>query len=189
MQSWGLASVKQIVRHVRVLHRHAIDNRIATAVLSSLPRFSWLDEKAGWFWFKDRPNRLVRALGKVFSVARRISLSDLLTAVLRSYGFRERPGRRVIESACEQLPGFRVDGDWVTIERVLDRDEWLSPTELSLVEMLEQTGGVASSSSLSRIARAWGISLTTLRLAICRSPVIIRAQGDLMLIGSSVAPA
>jgi hypothetical protein len=122
IQHWGLASVREIVKHVRVVHGHGapsagatgskgasrtsrttnasriVDGKLARTVLSSLPQFSWLDRKLGWFWFRDCPNRLLRALGKIFSVTSSVKLDVLLAAVFRAeiHAGGLRPSRRAL---------------------------------------------------------------------------------------------
>lgn len=199
VRHWGLASVRQIVKHVRVLHgqtagasgagdataeRRFVDGRLARTVLSSLPRFSWLDRKLGWFWFRDCPNRLVRALGKVFSVTTSIGLDVLQTALFRSArpAGVAQPSRRAIESACAQLPGCRLEGAHVRVDAALDRTEWLSPTELSLVELLERAGGSGRTSTIHRMALACGIAPGTFWRTVRGSPIVRTHLSTLALV-------
>ena len=202
IQHWGLASVREIVKHVRVVHGHGpghgppparapgstgarrsrttnanriVDGKLARTVLSSLPQFSWLDRKLGWFWFRDCPNRLLRALGKIFSVTTSVKLDVLLAAIFRAEAQAggPRPSRRALESACAQLPGCRLDGDDVRMEAALYRAEWLSPTELSLVDLLEKSGGAASTTAIQRMALACGIAPGTFWRTVRASPVVL----------------
>jgi hypothetical protein len=211
IQHWGLASVREIVKHVRVVHGHGapsaratepnrasrmtntsrmtgacriVDGKLARTVLSSLPQFSWLDQKLGWFWFRDCPNRLLRALGKIFSVTTSVKLDVLLAAVFRAEAQAggPRPSRRALESACAQLPGCRLDGDDVRMDAALDRAEWLSPTELSLVDILEKSGGAASTSAIQRMAMACGIAPGTFWRTVRASPVVLTLSATLVLV-------
>jgi hypothetical protein len=161
-----------------------VDRKLARTVLSSLPRFSWLDQKLGWFWFRDCPNRLLRALGKIFSVTTSVKMDVLLAAVFRAeaQALGPRPSRRALESACAQLPGCRLDGDDVRMEAALDRAEWLSPTELSLVDLLEKSGGAASTSAIQRMAMACGIAPGTFWRTVRASPVLLTLPATMMLV-------
>jgi hypothetical protein len=59
------------------------------------------------------------------------------------------------------------------MDAALDRAEWLSPTELSLVDLLEKSGGAASTTAIQRMAMACGIAPGTFWRTVRASPVVL----------------
>ncbi len=172
--------------------------------LSCLPNFEWLDSERSWFWFgEDAPSRniLLSLARKVFSVAtQRVEITTLLEGLIRARSRiatneydRSRslmivPPVHVAKAIFASRPWLLTlqHDDYRPVES-LSCDEVLSGTELRILRILEDRGGVATYADLSNGTQ--DILKVTFTLALSGSPVFYRvSRGIYAITGRPLDP-
>lgn len=146
--------------------------------LPHFPGFEWLDRDLGWFWMTGRKlgrNRFFNLLTKVLSVAGRLGLDDVRSALRRSRRLAGPfPPTSVLRQLCERYPGFHLEGDDVCSDSELDHRVVLRGTELYVVELLMQLGNVARVEDMWQIAGSEGIGRVSFWATLQDSPAIMK---------------
>jgi hypothetical protein len=138
----------------------------------------WLDEDQQWLWLDGRSlkrNRIVNRIAKTLSVAERLKLSDLRSAVRRDprMGGFALPSA-VLAAVCRRIDWLCVEGEWVQPAGALDYRECLSGVELSVVSILDEFGPVMRVQDTWQVAQAEGIQHVRFWQVVSGSPTIIR---------------
>jgi hypothetical protein len=185
VQGWGTAPIRAVVARLRVVVQAVVEASFVERLLVGIAGFRWLDREDGWFWFAQGRNPLLNDLRKVFSVATRLPFGRLWTALFRT---RSGPAasNEAIQQICAAVPGTRIAGGEVTIDRPFDRATHLSEVELRIARLLETTPDGASDAQIRRMAHKVGLPWTPVwRLLRC-SPVVERSPNGLYrLLGST----
>ena len=186
VQGWGTATIRAVASQLRVAVHAVVAAPFIEQLLAGTNGFRWLDRQQGWFWFAQGRNPIVEDLKKVFSVATRLSFARLWAAL-----FRTRLGpaasAEAIEQICAAVPGMRLDGETVTIDRPFDRRAYLTDAENRVTRLLEKAPPEGmSESQIRRVVRTLGLPWTTVWRLLRYSPVVERSPNDLnRLLGST----
>jgi hypothetical protein len=186
VQGWGTATIRAVASQLRVAVHAVVSAPFIEQLLAGTSGFRWLDRQHGWFWFAQGRNPIVEDLKKVFSVATRLSFARLWAAL-----FRTRLGpaasAEAIEQICAAVPGMRLDGETVTIDRPFDRRAYLTDAENRVTRLLEKAPPEGmSESQIRRVVRTLGLPWTTVWRLLRYSPVVERSPNDLYrLLGST----
>lgn len=191
IEHWGVATVEDVAARVSGEHQEAVQAQVVRDVLSMLEGFEWLDEASGWFWISTvTRSRLLNQIEKIMSVADRIHVAELRAGVSRHYrtkGFA--PPRKVLLALCARLPGYRVEGDFISDEPALDYREVLGDVEETFARVLMEEGPLLTGKDLEEKCLAAGMNQSTFYVYLSYSPIIARyARGVYGLRGAEVPP-
>lgn len=155
ISSQGVASVADVAQRVGSRADSDIPEDFASAVLTKVDGFSWLDEDGGWFWLRSVPrNRLLNLVDKAMSVAQSLDVSELRRAVSRDYRMKGfAPPSRVLLELCRQVERFVVEDRTVRDEPPLDYEEILEGTEETLARIFFEHGPLLT--SVSGLRNCW----------------------------------
>lgn len=153
--------------------------------------FEWLDEEGGWFWISTvTRNRLLYQIEKVMAVAERIHVAELRAGVSRHWrvkGFA--PPKRVLLELCTQVPGYRVDGEFINDDPPLDYREILGEVEETMARILMEEGPLLTGKDFEAKCVAAGMNQSTFYVYLGYSPIIARyARGVYGLRGADIPP-
>jgi hypothetical protein len=190
IRRWGTTTIDDVLAIVRA-DFGGVEPTILRWLVQFLSGFSWLDEATGWFWLREATrNRLLTPIRKVMAVSHRTQISSVRDAISRVYkleGFS--PPRRILLELCRQLPGLRVEGDFVVADPVPDWRSELEYVERTLVEILTLHGPVLSRPRFEELSLAAGVNRSTFYAYLNYSPFIERlASGVYGLRGSDIPP-
>jgi len=110
---------------------------------------------------------------KVLSVAGRLDLADLHAGIRRDERMKEfvMP-EYILGELCQRIPGVAVeDGRVYALQPIPPRDV-LETTELTLVRILMQHGGVMERRALETLCLAAGMKVSSFNNRIAYSPII-----------------
>jgi hypothetical protein len=188
ISTFGLSSVKAVIQRVRSQGASTLDEAAAARVLATIPGFVWLDEGSGWFSLASSTSHVGLALRKIFTVAERLPLAELVSALTKPAATIASVPRPVLVNYLCEIVGCGVRDGWVEPRATFVPAE-LARAEGELVELLRRAGGRLTRAALRAQAVAVGIPPTTLREFVRRSPFIVVGQRDLRLLGSDVSAA
>jgi hypothetical protein len=186
VQGWGTATIRAVASQLRVAAHAVVSAPFIEQLLAGTRGFRWLDRQHGWFWFAQGKNPIVEDLKKIFSIASRLPFARLWAALFRSrLGPAASP--EVMQELCAAIPGARLAGDVVTIDKRFDRRAYLTDAENRVTRLLERAPPEGmSESQLRRLVRAVGLPWTTVWRLLRYSPVVERSPNDLYrLLGST----
>lgn len=154
---------------------HLGPNDVRAMLSSCAKSLGWHNEQE-WFHFPDLNNdAVVRASNRAGSLGR-FSLSHLAAIdnrVTRSGYGTSLP--EVIMARLLQFNGFEIDADSVT--KLNDVGERLSRTQMKMVEVLKNMGGIARQIDYIRACAGAGVNIRTARVYIRRSGLFECANG------------
>lgn len=182
IQSWGATTISSVAGLIDSVPGSESTESFVEQVLVDLPAFRWIDRSNRWFWFVGRPNPLLADLGRILSVASRLSLARLWSAL-----FHVRPGGapapETLGRICREIPGARIAGGELIFDGRLDRSLYLTETENRLVTTLEAAGGSLPLTELRRAIQAMGVSWTPASHSVRKSPLFTTsAEGVVRLL-------
>ena len=190
---WGLASAPAVIDRARAQLRSPVVEPAARAVLAALPRARWLDEARKWFTLNAPNGRLEVALDKIFSLAARVRLDELIAALGKGLpGARHAPAE-VVRRYLVEIDRCELDGPWIRRApsgRRTPTDTTHRPTrqEASLIRLFHDTPGELDLEDLRRRARAVALPRTTVNQLIQLSPLfVVAAHQRVRLIGDGQA--
>jgi len=159
-------------------------------VAAGLGGFRWLDQDNGWFTVTTKRNALQRQILKVLAVARRLSATDLRTALGRD---DRRPAAvppsAVLLELCRGVPSLHVAATEVCADPTLDWHDLLKGDERALVEIFATHGPVIRYEDLEEHRLRADIRRTTFYQYVSRLPVLHRYGSQLYgLVGADVTP-
>jgi hypothetical protein len=188
--NWGVATIAGVTSQLSSVAGAVTGPGFVGRVLAAARGFEWLDQDNGWFWFRNRPSRLLDGLQKVFSVVTELSLPRLYWALFKGHDERMRPPAVALPSLASALPGARVERELVVVPRRLDRSTYLSSDERTLVEILESAGGALSPHALRAAASPRSLSSRAILALLRGSPLVeVLPDGRCCLIGASIGGA
>jgi Bacterial RNA polymerase, alpha chain C terminal domain len=117
-------------------HR-TFDEGYARAIVNVHPSMTWLDELKSVFWRNapldtTRVNKAIFVCGKIFSLKRESTISELENALRRSRTVDDAPGSETLSNILSQTSLFEIDGDRV-IAKPGTRFDNLSRTDFKLL--------------------------------------------------------
>ena len=186
VQGWGTAPIRAVVAQLRAVVQSSVATSFVERVLLGVSSFRWLDRKEGWFWFDRQRNPLVDSLKKIFSVATRLPLTRLWSALFRTRS-GPPPSVEAVKQICSALPGTRVADDVVTIDRPFARAAYLSDTESRIARLLETVPKGMSDAQIRGTMRAAGLPWTPVWRLLRQSPLVERSQDGLYQLVGTVA--
>ena len=164
-------------------------------VLSSNPRFKWLDAKRTWLWRGvgngAGRNRLVNTIARVLAASERISLPELRSALrrnLRMGGFA--PPLAILENICRELPFAKIsDGELVRVEEACEWRQILGKVESTFFAVLTEFGPVMTRMELLERCLERGMNLSTFGVYGTYSVILFRpVSGFYALVGAKIPP-
>jgi hypothetical protein len=185
VRGWGSTTIGAVAAGLRVIAPAARGAEFVRRLLVEAVTFRWLDRADGWFWLRTPRNPLVNDLRKVLSVVPRIALEPLWTAL-----FRRRPGPppcpEAIRELCAAVPGARVAGGIVTIDRPLDPSGQMGEMEARLARLLAAAPGGLREGQVRGLTRMVGLPWTAIARLLRCSPIVEQEPSGLYrLVGSS----
>ena len=188
--NWGVATIAGVTSQLTTVAGAVPGPSFVARVLATARGFEWLDEEQEWFWFRNRPSRLMDALNKIFSVVSELSLPRLYWALFKGHDERVRPPAVALRSIALALPGARIERDLLVVAHRLDRSTYLSADERALVEVLEGCQGALSPHALRASAAERSLSSRAILAFLRGSPLVeVLPDGRCCLIGASIGDA
>ena len=188
--NWGVATIAGVTSQLRAVAGAVPGPTFVPRVLATARGFEWLDDQHEWFWFRNRPSRLMDALYKIFSVVAELSLPRLYWALFKGHDERVRPPAVALRFLALPLPGVRIERDVVAVPQRLDRSTYLSSDERALVEILEGCPGALSPHALRASAAERSLSSRAVLAFLRGSPLVeVLPDGRCCLIGASIGDA
>jgi hypothetical protein len=182
MHDWGADTVQAVTTKVRLATDATIGGTFVEQLLTGLTAFRWLQRRTGWFWFVHPTNPLLVNLRKILCVATRVPVTRLMLALFRD---RSHPSIEALQAICASVPGARVEGGLLAIDRPLERAAHLNPSEARIVSLLEAAGGSLPASQIRQLVRGIGLPWTSVRRMLHCSPVFEQAHlGSFQLVGT-----
>jgi sigma-70-like protein len=170
----GVANVDRIQTVLQEKYSDQIQRPTVAKTLELVEGFRWLDEETGWFWLSTtRKHGLPKAIQKVLSVAKRLPVAELRTAVGRNRRmWPDLPPENVILEFCRQVPDVVVEGDLVGADPPLCWTETLTGVEAQLVKILKTHGPVMERGELEDLCASAGMNRFSFHAFVACSAVI-----------------
>ena len=191
MRSRGCANMMELADAAREIFGSEARQPFIEAAIRTVPRFEWLNQETGWFWYRpDRghgSNRLVNQIRRILAVTPRIQFADLRSAIGRDHCLRNfAPPTDVLASICQRLLFAHVEGDVVVrIPGLAQWDAVLSSNEKTLVKVLQAHGPVLGRKDFLERCREHAMIDSTFNQFISRSVILnTTAPGMYALIGA-----
>jgi hypothetical protein len=194
IQSRGCANMQEITEEAREIFGPNASEKFVEAAVRTVPRFEWLDQKNGWFWYmpdhSQPANELVRQIKRILGVASRVSLAELRSAIgRRGYNLGNfAPPLNVLASICRRLLFVHLVGD--TVVRVGGLVQWdavLAEKEETLVNILRSHGPILGREVFCKLCRDRGVNQSTFdQLTLCSSVVMSPFPDTYALVGTTV---
>lgn len=170
----GAARVRDVTGRVAATLAVWVDDDLVTAVVSEPEDFVWLERRTGWFHLPSvAKNVVVARVVKVLSVAGRLDLADLHAGIRRDGRMKEfvMP-EYILGELCERIPGVSVEDGRVYARVPIRPRDVLETTELTLVRILMEHGGVMERHALEALCLAAGMKVSSFNNRIAYSPII-----------------
>ena len=188
--NWGVATIAGVTSQLTTVAGEVPGPSFVARVLAAARGFEWLDQQDGWFWFRNRPSKVMDALQKIFSVVSELSLHRLYWALFKGHDERLRPPAVALMSLVSALPGAGPERDVALVPHRLDRATYLSSDERTLVEILEGGSGALSPHALRASAAARSLSSRSILAFLRGSPLVeVLPDGRCCLIGARAGDA
>ena len=170
----GVAKIDRIHTALREKYSDLIQRPTVAKMLEFIEGFRWLDEESGWFWLSSaRKHGLPKAIQKILSVAKRLSVAELRTAVGRNRRmWPDLPPENVILEFCRRMPGVIVEGDLVVADPPLEWTQTLTGVEAQLVKILTTHGPVMERGELEDLCASAGVNRFSFHAFVACSTVI-----------------
>jgi hypothetical protein len=178
--NFGLA----LLRRIAFLARTE-DLGLVRAVVSAKESFQWLDQRVGWFWFRNPQSHLVRTIEKVLTVAGPVPLRDLAHVLFRRWAPDNAPSLRALRALSEQIASLEVQGNVVRLRAAAARDGTLSDRERTVLSLFQAWGPRIDGHRLPEICQHMGLAAGPLGRQLRSSPLVVEPQpGVFRLIGT-----
>ena len=170
----GVANVGRIQAALQEKYSDRIQRPTVVKTLELIEGFRWLDEETGWFWLSStRKHGLPKAIRKILSVAKRLPVAELRTAVGRNRRmWPDPPPENVILEFCRRMPGVVVQRDLVVADPPLCWTKTLTGVEAQLVEVLKTHGPVMERGELEDLCASAGMNRFSFHAFVACSTVI-----------------
>jgi hypothetical protein len=179
---WGVCTLDAVLDRLRSLSARDLSPRTAARILDALPQMRWLDAHAGWFSLAGCTGRVGLAIRKIFGVAERVPIAELVAAIgKRTKVFATVP-RAAIEAylvdvaGCEIADGFVKAGAGF-VPAPLDTGEQ------AIVEGIIGMRGDLTIQYRRALAAAAGVTLRVINHFVSTSPIVITDGKRLRLAG------
>jgi len=189
--TWGVATVDEIASKLEERSSKPLKQHQLRKILMLLKDVKWLDKDNRWFWIHFLPrNRLLNRIDKILSVAAKIHVSELRSAIARDYCFRSfAPPSRVLLELCRRMAGCRVEGNFIICDKPLPWETLFSDGELAMITILCDYGPIINSQKFEKICIDSGLSRSTFIRHLTYSPAIVRyGRGLYSLVGANILP-
>ncbi|MCX6362759.1 MAG: hypothetical protein NTW58_01035 [Actinobacteria bacterium] len=170
----GAARVRDVTGRVAALLAVWVDDDLVTAIVTEPADFVWLERRTGWFYLPSvAKNAVVSRVVKVLSVAGRLDLADLHAGIRRDERMKEfvMP-EYILGELCERIPGIAVEDGRVYARKPIRPQDVLETTEMTLVRVLTEHGGVMERHALETLCSAAGMKVSSFNNRIAYSPII-----------------
>jgi len=188
---WGVVTVDEIASKLKEKSPKFSDRHQLIKIIMLLTDIRWLDENNRWFWIQSLPrNRLLNRIDKVLSVAVKIHVSELRSAIARDYYFRSfAPPRKILLELCRQISGYRVEENYVICDMPLPWEALFSDSELTMIKILCNYGCIIDGPKFEKICKDSGLNQSTFYRHLTYSPAIMRYGRCLYsLVGADISP-
>jgi hypothetical protein len=187
----GLGKVEDLCDRVLEDADTSVATSVVRRILQSNTSLHWLDQEYEWFFFEDLPrNHLVTLVSKVLSVAPRIHVNEVRSAIandLRGMGFA--PPRSVVLEFCRAACKCDVDGDNIIAKRAPLLVDVLSKGEQIAYSVLTEDGPLLHRAEFERKCMERGMNPSTFTNYLTRLPILARyGPGVYGLRGALIAP-
>ena len=105
---WGVSTVATVVRQLAALRPSAASRAIVARLLVALPRLRWLDDRMGWFSLAGDRSPLRLAVDKAVSVAGRVPLRALRSALATGRPRAPRPPAAVLARYLSEVADCEI---------------------------------------------------------------------------------
>ena len=176
-----------------VLQEHSISSEfLVFEAVSSVPGFSWLDDKRNWFWFDSlERNRLLNCMKKILTISNKIEIRELRAGLMRHHRMKGgAPPTRVLREIVCQVPGLECRHDIVIDSRGLAVEEVIEGIELDIYNIFACGPSVMSFRALLDKCLALGLNKNSAIMYIMYSPIVRKIEKGLYsLIGKCISPS
>jgi hypothetical protein len=191
VSAFGCGHIEHILSDLETEPGRTIEAHQVTNILNRNPDIRWLNQEHEWFTIVEtKRNRLSNIVRKVLSVAPKISLSELRSAIKRVHrldGFA--PPSEILKSFCVSLPFCDVAGEDVIASQSISLSETLGEIERSFYDVLRQHGPAMNLSALREECLQRGMNANSFYQYITYSPIICRLVREIYaLVGADVPP-
>ncbi len=194
MHSHGYANIAKIAERARELFGHELTPAFLEAVLRTVPRFEWLDQENGWFWYRPEGtqsnNRLAGQIKTIMAAAPKIRLQELRMAIRRDFRARTAaPPLEVMATICKRLLFLTIDNG--VASRNPSSVHWkavLGADDAMLASVLRSHGPVLERDKLAEHCRERGMDGDRFAQAVAHSLILKSpGPGQLALVGALVS--
>ena len=194
MHSHGYANIVKIAERARELFGHELPPAFLEAVLRTVPRFEWLDQENGWFWYRPEGtqsnNRLAGQIKTIMAAAPKIRLQELRMAIRRDFRARTAaPPLEVMATICKRLLFLTIDNG--VASRNPSSVHWkavLGADDAMLASILRSHGPVLERDKLAEHCRERGMDADRFAQAVAHSLILKSpGPGQLALVGALVS--
>ena len=183
---WGACTISDIRRQIIATEEVKLRKTFIRKVFLTRPDILWLDDANKWFWLKSiKKNRVIRRIDKILSVAPRVLVSEIYSAVYNDYYMRgHRIPKPVLLRLLQELPSCRLNGRYLELKANIEVARSLSAAEIVTRDLLHSHGGILDLNRLRDLCFASGISRSNFWRILSRSSVICRhSRGVYGLVG------
>jgi hypothetical protein len=161
------------------------DLAFVRAVLSAKDTFQWLDQRVGWFWFRNHNSQLVRTIEKVLSVAHEVPLRDLAHVLFRRWAPDNSPSGRTLRALCQEIPSLQLEGAVLRLRTPPATGETvLADRERTILRLFDACGPRIDGHRLPEICHSLGLAAGPLGRQLRASPLVVEPRpGVFRLIG------
>ena len=191
VSAFGCGHIEHILSDLDAGPERTIDALQVTTILDRNPDVRWLNQEREWFTIVEtKRNRLSNIVRKVFSVAPKISISELRGAIKRVHRLDSfAPPSDILKSFCSSLPFCNVVDEYVISIHVLSLTETLGDIERCFYDVLREHGPAMSSNALRDECLQRGMNANSFYQYITYSPIICRLVREVYaLVGADVPP-
>lgn len=189
---WGVVTFDEIASKLEEKSSKLLEQNQLRKTIMLLTDVRWLDENNRWFWIHSLPrNRLLNRIDKVLSVAVKIHVSELRSAITRDYYFRSfAPPRKILLELCRQRSGYRVEENYIICDKPLPSESLFSNSELTMIMILRNYGFIIDGQKFEKICKDSGLNQSTFYRHLTYSPAIMRYGRCLYsLVGADISPS
>jgi hypothetical protein len=192
MQSHGWANIVTLTDDAREIFGPMVSQKFIEAVVRTVPRFEWLDEKSASFWYMpDRDdgssNRLVSQIKRVLAAVPRVRLAELRSGIRSSnQAAGIAPPLSVLASICRRALFAHLEEDVVVRDYgSVGWDDILDPNEAILISILQSHGPALGRDAFLEFCRERAVNEETFDRLTSGSEILIRRSEAYALVGTT----
>jgi hypothetical protein len=187
----GLGKVDDLCDRVQEDAGTPVATPVVRRILQSITSLHWLDQEYEWFFLEDVPrNHLVTLVTKVLSVAPRVHVSEVRSAIASDHrGMGFAPPRSVVLEFCRIACKCNVDGDDIIATHAPLLADVLSMGEQIAYSVLTEDGPLLHRAEFERKCMERGMNPSTFTNYLTQLPILVRyGPGVYGLRGAPIAP-